>query len=260
MKIRREKKTGQFTANWKINLLGRNSDKTIKGEKKGYRTFILYMAPHSIGTTASLCPYSTAGCREACLYTAGRGAYDNVKNARIKKAQFFERNQELFMRYLVNNIERSIRNARKAGLTPVFRLNGTTDILWERIPVKRNGINYKNIFNAFRNFQFYDYTKYPVKYRSELPKNYDLTFSLAETLDNQHEARNWLSQGGKVSAVISYLPDTFMGFPVHDGDEDDLTFLKPSGILRLKPKGKARKDTSGFVFHSEPQQLIQLVA
>lgn len=254
----RNRKNGQFTANWKQNLLTWNNDKTVKGEKAGYRTFVLYMAPHNVATKKSLCPYSTPGCREGCLNTAGRGTYDNVQNARAKKAQFFENNQETFMSHLVANIEKAIRNAKNAGLIPVFRLNGTTDIMWENIPCTRNGRRYKNIMNAFCNFQFYDYTKIPYRYRSQLPRNYDLTFSIAETADNQAEAREWLANGGRCSVVAAYEPETFFGAKVVDGDEDDLTFLKPRGILKLKPKGKARYDKTGFVFHSEPQQFVQL--
>ncbi len=44
-------------------------------------------------------------------------------------------------------------------------------------------------------------------------------------------------------------PATWNGYPVVNGDETDLRFTDPQGghIIGLFPKGKARKDTTGFV-------------
>jgi hypothetical protein len=46
-----------------------------------------------------------------------------------------------------------------------------------------------------------------------------------------------------------YDKATWQGYPVVDGDKDDLRFLDPKGghIVALYAKGKAKKDTSGFV-------------
>jgi hypothetical protein len=44
------------------------------------------------------------------------------------------------------------------------------------------------------------------------------------------------------------IPKTFRGLRVVDGDKDDLRFLDPKGVVvALYAKGKATKDTSGFV-------------
>jgi hypothetical protein len=44
------------------------------------------------------------------------------------------------------------------------------------------------------------------------------------------------------------LPETYLGRPVIDGDEHDLRFLDPSGVVvGLRAKGKARKQRGGFV-------------
>ena len=57
-----------------------------------------------------------------------------------------------------------------------------------------------------------------------------------------------LQQGMNVAMVFDKLPDTYMGRPVFNADETDLRFLDPKGvILGLKAKGRAKKDTSGFV-------------
>jgi hypothetical protein len=41
----------------------------------------------------------------------------------------------------------------------LVRLNGTSDIRWELIPVTIDGIEYRNLMEAFPELQFYDYTK-----------------------------------------------------------------------------------------------------
>jgi hypothetical protein len=83
-----------------------------------------------------------------------------------------------------------------------------------------------------------------------------LTFSLSEA--NEAAACIWLNNGGNVAVVFSTkkgkpLPTTYVlggkEFPVFDGDDTDLRFLDPKGghIIGLHAKGRARKDTSGFV-------------
>jgi hypothetical protein len=98
----------------------------------------------------------------------------------------------------------------------------------------------------FPTVQFYDYTK--IQNRRDLPANYHLTFSLAESNDEQ--ARLAIANGMSVAVVFRTkdFPTTFMGLPVVNGDETDLRFLDDAGsIIALKAKGKARKDDTGFV-------------
>src|SRR5437773_1956972 len=66
-----------------------NDAKTVKGQKKGYLTGILYLAPATVAGGRTVCPFSTAGCRRVCLYTAGRGGFNVVQNARIRKTQAY---------------------------------------------------------------------------------------------------------------------------------------------------------------------------
>lgn len=224
-----------------MKLLGIDTNaKTVKGEKLGYMTGILYLAPSDL-STYQVCAKASAGCREACLYTAGRGAMSNVQKARIAKTRFFFEDRHAFMAQLVVEIKALIKKARKAGMIPVVRLNGTSDIPWERVRVG----DYPNIMAMFPEIQFYDYTKRAN--RKNIPSNYHLTFSLAE--DNDADAERALAFGLNVAAVFKGgLPETFMGVPVVDGDETDLRFLDEEGVVvGLKAKGKAKKDTSGFV-------------
>jgi len=233
----------------KGSLLNYDNAKTPKGEKDGVATAIMYLAPAEV-SGYNICPYSTAGCREACLFTAGYGKFDTVANARIARTLRFFGDRVNFMLQLEREIMKFQKAAYAQGFTPVIRLNGTSDIKWERISfVAKDGKHYASMMERFNMLTFYDYTKIPIRFRKNLPANYTLTFSLAETSESLAEAVRVLDKGGQVAAVFGNgLPDTFIGFPVSDGDLSDMRFdIKPSTVIGLKAKGEARKDTSGFV-------------
>jgi hypothetical protein len=215
--------------------------KTVKGQGRGYMTAILYLAPAD-ESGYEVCPMASQGCRKACLNKAGMGAFSNVQAARIAKTKWYFEDRSAFMGQLMTEVRAFIRKAFKAGLIPVVRLNGTSDIPWERVPVEGK----PNIMAHFPTVQFYDYTKR--HNRRDLPDNYHLTFSLAE--DNDTRASAAASNGANVAVVFrtDKFPATFMGMPVVDGDADDLRFLDGKGVVvGLKAKGPAKKDTSGFV-------------
>ena len=215
--------------------------KTVKGQGRGYMTAILYLAPAD-ESGYEVCPMASKGCRKACLNKAGMGAFSNVQAARIAKTKWYFEDRAAFMAQLVTEVRAFIRKAIKLGLIPVVRLNGTSDIPWERVPVEGQA----NIMALFPSVQFYDYTKR--SNRRDLPANYHLTFSLAE--DNDSRARVAASNGANIAVVFrnDKFPSTFMGMPVVDGDADDLRFLDGRGVVvGLKAKGPAKKDVSGFV-------------
>lgn len=215
--------------------------KTVKGQGRGYMTAILYLAPAD-ESGYEVCPMASKGCRKACLNKAGMGAFSNVQAARIAKTRWYFEDRPAFMAQLVAEVRAFIRKAIKLGLIPVVRLNGTSDIPWERVPVEGQ----PNIMSLFPSVQFYDYTKR--SNRRDLPANYHLTFSLAE--DNDGRAMVAASNGANVAVVFrnDRFPASFMGMPVVDGDADDLRFLDGRGVVvGLKAKGPAKKDMSGFV-------------
>ena len=231
------------------SLLNYRNAKTPKGEKSGVATAIMYLAPAEV-SGYNVCAYSTEGCREACLFTAGYGRFDTVANARIARTLRFIEDRVEFMLQLEREIMKFQKAAYEQGFNPVIRLNGTSDIKWERIGfVGKDGKHYASMMERFNMLTFYDYTKIPIRFRKNLPANYTLTFSLAETSESLAEAVRVLDNGGQVSAVFGNgLPDTFLGFPVSDGDLSDMRFdIQPSTVIGLKAKGEARKDTSGFV-------------
>ena len=219
--------------------------KTVKGQGRGYMTAILYLAPAD-ESGYEVCPMASKGCRKACLNKAGMGAFSNVQAARIAKTRWYFEDRAAFMTQLITEIGAFIRKAIKLGLTPVVRLNGTSDIPWERVPVEHGASGAANIMELFPSVQFYDYTKR--HNRRDLPANYHLTFSLAE--DNDPRARMAATNGANIAVVFrnDKFPSTFMGMPVVDGDADDLRFLDGRGVVvGLKAKGPAKKDFTGFV-------------
>ena len=133
------------------------------------------------------------------------------------------------------------------------RLNGTSDIAWEKFRVTVDGVSYRNIMDAFPDVSFYDYTKVLGRKLALATPNYHLTFSLAES--NDFLAVKALAEGYNVAVVMRVKrradpkPAVWGGYPVIDGDRDDIRFMDPKGghIVALFPKGKAPKDTSGFV-------------
>jgi hypothetical protein len=221
--------------------------KTIKGQTKGYMTGILYLAPADIVDGINVCPKAEqAGCKAGCLYTAGRGAFSNVQNARMNKTVMFRDNRPAFMMQLVSDIQALIRKANREGFIPVVRLNGTSDIVWEIIPVTFNGVVYNNIMEVFPDVQFYDYTK--IANRRNLPKNYDLTFSYSGLATFAKDVALALKNGMRIAVVFDNIPDMFLDRVTINGDETDLRFLDEKNVIvALKAKGKAKKDTSGFV-------------
>lgn len=228
-----------------MSLLNSGNSKTRKGEKKGFTTYGIHLAPASL-SGFNVCDSSSAGCRWACLNTAGRGAMNSVQKARIKKTLFFFKDKQGFLAELWAEVAKSIKSAARKNMTPCFRLNLTSDLPWEKI--KFNG---QSVMEAFPNVQFYDYCKSPERMtkfvNGEMPKNYHLTFSRSET--NGALALAFLKSGGNVAMVFrKSLPATYYGHEVIDGDETDLRFLDGSGkIIGLKEKGLAKKDATGFV-------------
>ena len=208
----------------------------------GYLSFILHLAPADLSGRET-CPKRTAGCTAACLNTAGRGGMfkrgentNMIQKARIRKTQYFFNNRAEFMADLVSDINKAIRFAERKGLTPVFRLNGTSDLSWEKYTAAYG----MNIFELFPNVQFYDYTKVLGRKVKHLT-NYHLTFSKAD--GNDSDVAEALFQGMSVVAVYDKIP---AGVP--SADETDLRFLDAKGVmLGLKAKGRAKKDYSGFV-------------
>lgn len=228
-----------------FKLLSASNTKIIKGEGKGYKTYILHLAPYTVAGRGNVCPKATPGCIAGCLNLSGHGGMipkgettNAVQRARIRKTQYFFDNRAAFMLDLAADISKAIKQAARQGLTPVFRLNGTSDLSWEKYTVGDTG---RNVFELFPDVQFYDYTAVLGRKIAQYP-NYHLTFSRKES--NDKDVAKALKMGLNVAAVYDKIPDG-----MYSADNDDLRFLDPVvGMMGLKVKGwRAKKDYSGFV-------------
>ena len=223
-----------------------DDNKTIKGNKFGYATAILYLAPSDESGVMNTCPNASDGCKKVCLFTSGlAGIFPMINNMRKNKTILFKYNRNWFMDTLIGDINEFIKIAAKLKMTAALRLNGTSDLAWESI--KHNG---KSVMEYFPDMQFYDYTKSPSRMmrflNNEMPANYHLTFSKSET--NYEDCRKVLRNGGNIAVVFqTELPSHYMGHLVVVGDDSDVRFIDPENVVvGLTAKGKARKDESGF--------------
>ena len=232
-------------------LLSVSADaKTAKGESIGFLTGILYLAPATTTKWNTCSMAKIAQCDKACLYTAGRGAFSSVQTARINKTRWFFTERNSFMQQLVVDITKLVNKARKQSLTPLVRLNGTSDIRWEAVSfVDVNGVEQTNIFDVFPDVQFYDYTK-DVN-RKALPSNYDITFSYSGVEGFQPYVDKAFNKGMRIAVVFrkeKEIPNTFKGIRVVSGDKSDVRHLDDDGVIvGLYAKGQAKLDNTGFV-------------
>lgn len=240
------------------SILSVNADsKTVKGTSFGFLTGILYLAPGILAGVGNVCPHASKGCLSSCLFTAGRaGIFKAINEARINRTRFFYYERAAFLAQLAGEIAAVVRKANREGLRPVIRLNGTSDLAWEKLCPE--------LFDAFPDVTFYDYAKDVRRVvawsKGEFPKNYSLTFSLSES--NRDKAETAIAAG--VNVAVVYDGPTVEGKPLElnngmnarpwfSADESDLRFLDPvakDGRGRfgiLKAKGKAKKDETGFV-------------
>ncbi len=244
-------------------LLSTNNKKTMKGEKLGYLTYILYMSPFTANSKGiNVCSHASKGCADSCLVGSGFGGmYVNVMKGRREKTEYFLSNRIEFLHQVKAEIEKALlKNKDKAIVT--IRLNGTSDIPYEKFKI----FDGKNIFEVYPNVQFYDYTKNYLRFDKELPANYHLTFSRSET--NHNKALELLGRGFNVAMVFDKLVDTFEGYKVVNGDETDLRFLDAKNVIvglkykKMTGKGANNKLAfeSGFAIDTTIQDKANKVA
>lgn len=227
-----------------MRLLGKGDSNTklAKSERsgKGYITYGLSLAPAD-SSGYNICPGSSAGCRAACLFYQGRArVWKRINEARIRKTKWFYEDRAGFIAQLRKELHAALKRADRLGMSLAVRLNVLSDIPWE---------HYIDMQGEFSRIQFYDYTKI-LKRLGKTPPNYHLTFSRSE--ENGRQVAKALAKGYNVTFVFNGpLPEKWAKRPVYDGDQTDLRFLDPAGVIvGLKAKGTARKDTSGFVVAS----------
>jgi hypothetical protein len=220
-------------------LLSAANHKQEKGE--GYRSVGLTLTPRATGRAGrNLCPFATKGCAHSCFADYDRLAWPQVKQAAVARTLLLGREPETFRAMLRADIAREL--ARAGGQPLAVRLNVVSDVAWER--------EFPALFDQFPAVRFMDYTKDISRIlAADRPMNYSLTFSRSEA--NEADCLRALAAGHNVTVVFRKppFPRTFWGYPVIDGDRNDLRFLDPSPcVVGLKAKGAgARRDASGFV-------------
>ena len=221
-----------------MKLLATNT-KLEKGASFGWRTLGLSLSPAS-KSGKQFCPHRSPGCEFVCLDESGMGIFQNVQDARLAKSRYFIDNRNTFVAQLNREIHNAEKLSTRTKIPVAVRPNVLSDLPWHNLLDMAR----------FPSVQFYDYTPNMERMmqflRGELPKNYHLTFSRKE--NNQHKVHAVLAAGGNVAVAFNRLPDTYLGLPVIDGDQSDLRFLDPKGVIvGLKAKGKGKRDMSGFV-------------
>lgn len=256
-------------------LFSTENAKAAKASGFGYLNAVHYMAPHDLGGVGNLCSHASAQCIALCLghYSGQAGMVTNLetdtnaaRESRKLKAQLFMRSRNDYMNRLARDIIKLDAQAARDGLQLCVRLNGSTDIVWERVSFQIDARTAKalrlpeyvgrimTLPQMFPAIQFVEYTKNPTRL-GKAPRNLDLTLSYSGA--NARACVDALLAGHNVAMVFhGGLPASFAGFPVIDGDKHDLRHLDTKGgfIVGLSPKGrKAKRDASGFVVtHSLP--------
>jgi hypothetical protein len=247
-----------------------NNAKTIKGQKYGFKTLVLYMAPYKL-SGVNLCSMADiAQCHKACLNTAGNPVYAEMKRkGRLNKALYYLNARDQFINQLVREIILNQSKAKAEGFEILVRLNGTTDIRWENESFNLDAKNakvlgvqqkqYKNLMELFSNVQFYDYTK--IANRKDIPANYDLTFSYSGVIQYQKYVNKAIEAGMRIAVVFrdkKRIPSSFLGMQCVDGDNSDIRHLDDQGVVvALYAKGDAKKDNTGFVVDNA-RKVIEL--
>lgn len=250
-------------------IISGNNAKTVKGDGDQYETAIMYLAPFTMAGAGNVCAMAErAKCHEGCLNTAGRGAMNSVQRARVAKTLRYMQDRSGFMAQLVEDLSKFSAYCARKGVKPCVRLNGTSDIMWEKgHPVTRimpcpilDGstvpVRYNSVMEAFPEIQFYDYTKIYTRVDKPMPRNYALTLSYSGANADYAKAVGFRVETKAANMAVVFRSRQLVlealernpGLYI-DGDQTDMRFLDPQGgyVVALYAKGKAKHDTSGFV-------------
>ena len=226
------------------NLLSKGGNAKIN--KNEVTTYNLSLAPHTQNAKGvNLCPKASKGCALACLFTAGRGKFTNVQQARINKTNYYLFDKQKFMDQLAKEINKIALKSIIVDELYALRLNTLSDVDFVYLLKKYCDLDILND-STYKNIIVYDYTAIIGKVKKYLGTRYHLTLSRKE--DNEQDVMEALEMGGNVAIVFKELPKTYKGYRVIDGDKTDLEMTKYKNVvLGLKAKGDAKKDTTGFV-------------
>lgn len=162
-----------------MDLLSKGNTKVLKTNKRqtGYSMKIMHLSPADSSGFGNTCGKESEGCASSCFRNSGHFLHKNVRAAHDYKTEWFFKDNFTFRAALAGECSMHQYDSENVGMTPVVRLNGTSDIAWEE--------ETPDIFEQCKDTQFLDYTKHlsrMIRFLSgELPENYYLTFSRSET-------------------------------------------------------------------------------
>jgi len=228
----------------------------VKLKKNIVKSFILNLSPYKQNNKGrNLCAKASPGCIASCLYTAGFGKFTSVQQSRQLNTEVFLKHTDVFLGLLQQELIKLNEKAGKENTQYAVRLNGTSDMDWLLLFHKK--LNWYP--TALKNIILYDYTKHVDRMFYYQGTNYHLTFSKSE--NNWSDCVRVLDAGMNVAVVFKQLPTTYMGYRVEDGDLSDDRYFDSTGvIIGLRPKGRAKKDTTGFVVNVSPFHYDQVQA
>ena len=231
---------------------GDTNTKLRKNAGQGYLTCALSLSPANEAGVGAMCYHFTVGCEMACLEHQGLASvFSAIRASRVAKTVAWRQDRKWFAAKLAEELSRWESKAARESLDLCFRGNVFSDVPWEvKIPW---------LFERFSAIQFYDYTKNPRRTGLVRP-NYWVTFSRSER--NHKDCLRVLSRGNNVAVVFhDGLPHRWHGFDVIDGDESDLRFEDPRGVvvgLKLKAATlveRAKAIDSGFAISQFAQSV-----
>ena len=205
-----------------MKLLGTNSkiDKSLKVYPE-YEASILQLLPNK-----HLC-VNYKLCMKTCLAFKGLAkVYPSVIKSRKAKSEYFVNDTDTFIKQLIREIKNQEKRALKKNKKPVVRLNGFTDIDYEKF----------GIFKLFPNVQFYDYSADYERVLNNNNPNLHYTFSYKG--NNLKECLELLKND--VSIAVIDIPENqfFNDYEVEhiDGDKHDFRFKHGKAIVWLSEK------------------------
>jgi len=228
------------------SIIATNSTNTkvLKSNKhnKDFRLASLSMKPN-----LTICPASkSAGCLKLCLVNSGRGAMSSVDKARSLRSDYYMKHKELFIAQVHKELTNYEKTCKKQGVIPTVRLNTISDIAYELT----------DIIVKHPNILFIDYTKRARRLKDvNKLHNYKVIFSYSGKATYQKQVEIALQYNNPVAVVFEkYLPKTFLGREVIDGDISDIDNAlysndKIVGLKLKKSKGYQEFLNSGFVVY-----------
>jgi hypothetical protein len=161
-------------------------------------------------------------CIKDCLAYSGMAFYQNVRESRDSKKDWFIKDEPGFRNALGNEISDFATKKSKKAKGKALRLNVLSDIWFLE----------EHELATSLGLVCYDYTKDPQKLSERYRATCHVTWSYDGSPESEEIAKKYLEKGGNVAVVFeNELPQTFWGYRVVDGDQHDYRPSDPAGSV-----------------------------